>query len=276
MYQFNKNNNIAKWKLNEFDKLNNDFDEAIYTAIEDQKIKEGLDYTNILLDIAGKTIVTVREIICLTSNGFADGAMLLARTLYEHFIIVNFFEIHKNDSNFNHYVEDYYTDYYNSYNRYMKYTAKALGNTDLIKKINDSNEELKAKAHRKLGRDYWWSGKNSFAELAESVGDYLSNNEKLRRLYIRANVLYKQACFSVHSNCFGNMWRLQYRADNHVTDTRPSEDGHGFPLELTSISLIYITCTICKHLSIDYIYFHDGFNKLAAFYVEINNKGNRG
>lgn len=274
--EYNQNAIVAQntviWRLDELNGLINSFDEAIGNMVVERQIVEALDYSNILLSIAGKAIVTSREIICLTSYGFADGAMSLARTLYEHFIIVDFLYYHQGDNDFNDIIEDYYLDYHKSFNKCYRYSAVALGYDEHKSEIDESSKKNRTEAHHNYENgDYWWTGHRTFNDVVDDVQNRLSD-EKLKNLYIRCHMLYKQACFSVHSNSFGNTWRLKDGSDYHGIDTCPSIEGQGLPLELAALSLLNITCRICKHFDIDYTAFQNGFNSLAFYYVDQNNQ----
>ena len=99
------------WKLNVLDKIIDSMEDEIELAITQKQILTDRNYANIILRIAGKSVVNMREIICLSTYGYPDGALSIARNLYEQVIILAFFENHKNDKDFNNYIEDYYTDY---------------------------------------------------------------------------------------------------------------------------------------------------------------------
>ena len=89
-----------QWRLDELDKIIDSMENEIEAAITQQQIQTGHDYTNIILRTAGKSIVSMREIIHLSAFGYPDGALSLARNIYEHVIILAFFENHKSDNDF--------------------------------------------------------------------------------------------------------------------------------------------------------------------------------
>lgn len=97
-----------QWRLDELEAIIDSMENEIEAAITQQQIQTGHDYTNIILRTAGKSIVSMREIIRLSAFGYPDGALSLARNIYEHVIILAFFENHKYDKNFSDYVDDYY------------------------------------------------------------------------------------------------------------------------------------------------------------------------
>ena len=100
-----------QWRLHELDLLIDEIHSKISDAVSELKIHPEKNYTNIVLHTAGKTISTMREILCLSASGYPDGALSIARNLYEQLIILYFFENHQEDEDFNHYVSDYHLDY---------------------------------------------------------------------------------------------------------------------------------------------------------------------
>lgn len=272
MNSFDLLTNRELWQMDEFDNIINDFDSLIEDAVNKNVIKDNLDYTNILLNIACKTIVTSRELSCLISYGFADGAMALARTIYEHFIVINYFDSIRSTADFEEHVKDYYLDYELTFAKYMKWSAEQIGAISDKNKYEEKLKSIKGRTRKTIKKKYWWADINSFSDLVELVKK-LSDDKDITNLQIRAHMLYKQACLSLHSNCFGNMWRLKDNYENtHIIDTCPSFEGHGVPLELATLSLIFIVCLICKELGIDYSKLKNELNNLASYYVNNNNQ----
>ena len=101
---------ITRWKLDEFVKVIDEFEEELSDKVHHKMCVKN-DYNTILLHIAGKSLITTREILTLCSFGYTDGALSLGRNLYEQMIIVGFFEIHKKDKNFQDYIADFFLSY---------------------------------------------------------------------------------------------------------------------------------------------------------------------
>lgn len=98
---------IEKWKLDIFMNVVDRFDDDLAEKTH-HKITVGIDYQTILLHIAGKSILIMREILTLCAHGYPDGALSLGRNLYEQMMIAAFFEIHKEDLDFHEYVENFF------------------------------------------------------------------------------------------------------------------------------------------------------------------------
>lgn len=263
---------VQKYHLDDFSDIIDMFEDCLEAEIKLQKIKDEQSYINILVHTAGNVIVTTREILCLSAFGYADGAMSLARTLYEHFIIISFLNMHEKDCDFQNYIDDYYLDYDNTCQKYFKFQADKLHYDELLQKTEAKKADIKSKAHRKVDGDYWWTGYRSFRKLADAVFESHKNTRE-EKLYIKMHAMYKRACQSIHPNCFSNTWRLESELKYNGINTAPSKKGHVLPLQLTSLCLIYLLCMISEKLNIDCTYFNQKLNKLATLYVKFENEG---
>mgnify|MGYP003295659129 CR=1 FL=1 len=258
--------NMGKWRLKELLTLTNTFEEVFSNAVNEKGINEET-YETILANICGKTLVTSREIITLCANGYPDGALSLARNVFEQMIIIAFFEQRKNNPDFIEIVEKYFKNYTIQRNRILR---------DIYEMRNDSNKEREYR--QKLRdfkddnnisdiRDYWWSGYNSFSELCKAVIKIEASDDKLMNsLLCQLYSNYKRACLSIHANCMGNAIRLGKDSYIGLVDTSPTTKGQEHPLHFLTLSLIYIVCTSCKIFEIDYKTLQKDFTVLASFY----------
>lgn len=237
----------------------------IADAVRVQHIKTGNDYLNILLFAFGKSIMTMREIICLSTFGFPDGALSLARNIYEEFIVVSFFEKHRQDSDFQNYVDDYHLDYNIQRNKALKYEAAHFDNSTVLKEIE--NETTKTASHRKITKqDFWWTGKGSFANVVEDIQNS-ETNPTVKTFLARLHFAYKRACASIHASCLGNALRLGVDNNYIGIDNSPKINGHELPLYLATCAFILIVSITCKELQLDDKYMNKELNDLAAFYL---------
>ena len=101
---------ITKWRLDEFLNTIDEFENLLADKVQDKDF-ESNSYEMALLHISGKSIVTTREVLTLCAHGYPDGALSLARNLYEQMITIAFFESRKNQQDFQDYVDDYYLNY---------------------------------------------------------------------------------------------------------------------------------------------------------------------
>ena len=256
---------ITKWKLDDFmdvvDNFENDFADAVH-----HKEYVSQEYKTILLHIVGKSLVTIREILTLCAQGYSDGALSLGRNLYEQMIIVLFFELHKNDNEFQKYVEDFFLSYEVQRNKCFRDIDQYVPSGDMDK-LNIELEELKNRANRKIKGDYWWAGCNSFSDLVNHV--MRNQTDGLLYQFFGVHYMrYKRACIALHASCMGNSVRIGSKAGFHVVDTSPSVYGQSTPLGYATISLIAIVGVVCDMFQIDHVKHTKPLNELAAFYLE--------
>ncbi len=255
------------WKLDDLDLIVDSVESYIVDAVQAQHIKTGNDYLNILLFAFGKSITTMREIICLTTFGFPDGALSLARNVYEQFIAVSFFEKHRQDSDFQNYVDDYHLDYNIQRNKALRYEATHFGNSAGLEEIEcETKKAENASHHRITKQDFWWTGKGSFAKVVEDVQNS-ETDPVIKTFLARLHFAYKRACASIHASCLGNVLRLGVDSNFIGIDNSPKTNGHEFPLYLATCAFILIVSVTCKELQLDDKYMNKELNDLAAFYL---------
>lgn len=262
------------WKLDDLALIVDSVESYIADAVKAQHIKESNSYNHILLYTLGKSLMTMREIICLSTFGFPDGALSLARNIYEQFIVVSFFEKHRQDSDFQDYVDDYHLDYNIQRNRALRYEATHFDNSTELKEIENEKEKAKSASHRKITKqDFWWTGKGSFA----NVVDDIQNSETdpvIKTFLARLHFAYKRACASMHASCLGNVLRLGVDSNYIGIDNSPKTNGHELPLYLATCAFILIVSITCKELQLDDKYMNKELNELAAFYLNSQWKQN--
>lgn len=256
------------WKLNVLDKIIDSMEDEIELAITQKQILTDRNYANIILRIAGKSVVNMREIICLSTYGYPDGALSIARNLYEQVIILAFFENHKNDKDFNNYIEDYYTDYDIQRNKALQYKAEnCLQDSQTQSALKAELKQLKKAAHHSVFGDYWWSGNSKFAQLVK-IAIASVPEEKGQKFLHELHLVYKRACMSIHSNCIGNTLRLGINPDFVGIDTSPTTKGHSLPLWFATTSFDYIMGVTYTLLGLDYQKNCQDLNNLVLFFRE--------
>ena len=256
---------ITKWRLDDFmdviDRFEDDFGDSVH-----HKVCVSNDYQTILLHIAGKSLVTAREILTLCAHGYPDGALSLGRNLYEQMMIASFFEMHKNDADFQEYVNDFFLSYRVQRNKCLKDIDKYVPHGD-IAELKKEQKQLQTNTKRKIKGDYWWAACGSFSELVERVLKGQTEANLCRFLGIHY-ARYKRACISLHASCMGNSNRLGNDVGFNVVDTAPTEYGQSTPLVYATISLIAIIGFICSAFQIDNAQYIKPLNELAIYYQE--------
>ena len=164
---------VKKYRINEYldiiDKIEADLEK--YTL--EHPFESARDYKNLLFHTMKKSIVTIKEILILCSEGYSDGAISLSRNLYEQLVTVIFFEIHKKDQDFQDYVYDYYLDFdIQQSKRRKKYFELVEHDKEQAHEIESEIQKLKEKAKYKgakgdgkqVGKDWWWTRQKQFYE----------------------------------------------------------------------------------------------------------------
>ena len=254
---------IIKWELEKFMEIVDQFEDELADNTHHQMCV-GNNYQTILLHIAGKSILTTREILTLCAHGYPDGALSLGRNLYEQMIIVAFFEMHKNDSDFQEYVDDFFLSYEVQRNKCLRDIAKYIpeeANDDLVKEY----ETLKNRANSEIKRDYWWTRCGTFSNLVCHVMEK-QTDEKMNQFLGIHYARYKRACISLHASCMGNSNRIGNESGFEVVDTSPTLYGHSTSLLYVAISLIYIMGIVCETFKIDNVKYLKPLNELAIYY----------
>lgn len=255
------------WRLDDLALIVDSVECYVLDAMQAQHIKTGHNYLNVLLFAFGKSVATMREIICLSTFGFPDGALALARSMYEQFIVVSFFEKHRQDSDFQSYVDDYYLDYNIQRNRALRYEAAHFDNTAGLKAIESETEKVKSASHHKItNQDFWWTGIGSFKNVVEDVKNS-ETDPNVKTFLARLHFAYKRACASIHASCLGNALRLGVDSNFIGIDNSLKTSGHELPLYLATCSFILIVSITCKELYLDDKYMNKELNDLAEFYL---------
>lgn len=226
------------WKLNDLKNIIVEFEDSFGTEIE--KYKADVDYNNILIFSYARSIIIAKEILCLLNNGFPDGALTLARRLYEQMIILYYLENHKSDSNFQKVVERYFDDqnfraydsqvewcdlYKNdSGKKIVKQKRYDIANKYLTKK----NVDCQIKYMRT--HNYWWTGDETmtFNKLSKCFDDPF------------AKILYRRACVSTHASAMGDFALLgRMNVDGNNIYTGATFYEFSAPLLLTTYSFYH-------------------------------------
>ena len=159
--------NIEKWRLEELLTAINTFEEEFSTAVNQKGLNEE-NYQTILVNICGKTLVTSREVITLCANGYPDGALSLARNVFEQMIIVAFFEQRKDNSDFIEIVDKYFKNYTIQRNRILEDICGLQNDCKKRREYSKKIKEFKVDNNIKVLTDYWWSGYASFSKLVSN------------------------------------------------------------------------------------------------------------
>ncbi len=257
---------IKKYELDLLFHLIGNCENKIIKALEYNNTKENVDFRNYLLYTVGKCFVTCREIILLCKSGYPDGALALARNIYEQFVITFYLKdqvINRNNMDImNKYFDDY--DYQRANN--LKFEAKRIKeDVSEEEKYNEIICNLCDKyGLKRINSSYWWIDEKDkkFASLCE----YVCNNNPSMILFLRTmQLLYKRACLSVHASYMGN--RIRIGSDFNGIDVGPWEKGQESALFLSVSSMIYILGIVSDFMNVSFEKELKALNKLAMKYM---------
>lgn len=243
---------IEKWKLHDFMAIVDSFESDFVDKVSGMNLPCEENYHTILLNIVGKAILTTRELLTLCAHGYPDGALSLARNLYEQMILVTYFNKHKKDSDFADIVKAYFKDYDVRRYKLLSSFHTTIGKDDeYTRSIEDSLNTIKSETGNKLKNDYWWANQNSFAEMALSF-IHSETDDSYKVFLATLHATYKQASLSLHASCIGNAARLGTDSGLWTIDTSPTLNGFGAPLWFAAASLIPVIGTLCHEFGVDY------------------------
>lgn len=260
---------IKKWRLDEFMGVIDHFEDEL-ANLTHHKMRVGYDYKTILLHILGKSILTTREILTLCAHGYPDGALSLGRNLYEQMMIIAFFEMHKDDDDFQEYVDDFFLSYDVQRNKCLRDIEKYIPGENGID-LDKEHESLKKQTKRRIRGDYWWTGYENFSRLVHHVMKE-QTDEKMHQFLGIQYARYKRACISLHASCIGNSNRIGNSTGFAVVDTSPTVYGLSTPLMYAVVSLISMIGFVCSHFKIDNAEYLNSLNELAMYYQDQEKK----
>jgi len=210
----------------------------------------------------------MREILQLSAHGYPDGALALARNIYENMIVIAFFENQQNSDRFVEYIEDYYADYDIQRIKALLYESQyCTQNIEETQKLTDELEKTKKRVHHKGKGDYWWTGYQSFSSLVNAVIESVDNQGGQHFLHM-LRFTYKRACVAIHASCMGNTLRLGAEPDFAGIDTSPTQKGHTLPLWFSTASFIYVMGVTYGILDLEFEEIDKELNSLVEFFYK--------
>lgn len=257
------------WRLSELNEVIESFESEFGSKINLGFIT-AYDYKNVLLWAMAKSILTLREVLCLSTYGYPDGALSLSRNIYEQFITVLFLENHREDSDFNDYISDYFID--PDIQRYDAFAFDAEFchlNGEKLEEYRNKKREIKSHAHHsRSSGGYWWTGKGTLTSVVEECISS-QEDEKSRFFLADLHVMYKRACLSLHASCLGNMTRLGVPNEYPEVNTLPQTGGFEISLYLSCYSFYLLVRIVCREFEIDENPFKDKLEDLIMYYHKI-------
>lgn len=253
---------IKKYRIDELEKCLEMIEDEFANKINGGNYVTSESYFDIVLRCVGKSILTLRELILLCKNGFPDGALGLARNLFEQFIIISRFEMEDENNDRKRLVEKYCADYEIQRCKNMKKMYEYAGMKEEMEKYQDAIDGYKKQFEIKQFGDCWWCGQNSFANLCKFIID--NTDDGCKTLVKNLHISYKRACLALHANSFGNSNRLCGTFSG--INLSPTGEGQEYALDLAVKSFIMVAMVAYRELELDSRCANEQLNELSLFY----------
>lgn len=255
--------NILFWKIDELEQivsaLENSFGEALSTQTTAR------DYANIQIRAYAHAIIVMKEILCLVKSGFPDGALALARRLYEQIVMLSFFEKRKEKEGFDELIQRYYDSHTILAYTDQKLVADFFKNKKQANKLRNNINGIKKKYPNLISKnsfvsDYWWTGERNLDSFGAMQKEYDDPFGK---------ILYKRACLSTHVSSMGNYALLgRPELDRRIYTSR-TFCGHQIPLVLAVSSFGDMSNIIFRNLQIQLPEDYDRMIELVHYYFTV-------
>lgn len=251
-----------EYKLDDLFNLVFAIEKKILSRVKDASLLGKKDNIDLLAPALAASITAIREIICLCEYGFPDGALIIARNVYEQSIICSFIEGTSDSECRAELLKKYFLDYEVTRLRYIREQAIRFNNKAKVeeydKKVCDYNEKYKNTY------TYWWSGKRSFREIVDEV---ISRRDGCYGLSQNMHMEYKLASIKIHSSSFSN--RMNIGSSCHGIDMRARATGQENALFLATSSLIPLVRYTYIELGIEDENAIAELNRLGIYYLQM-------
>lgn len=255
-----------KYRLNDLEQLIDLIEDNVATKINGGNYKKLNTYFDVVINSLAKSIMTMREIIVLSQNGYPDGALGLARNLFEQFIIISRFELEPACDR-NCLAEKYCDDYNVKRYKFFRFMYDDLGMEKEKDKYENELNLIKNKYKSNNKSEYWWCGENSFYDVYKKI--YNSSEEEYKHMLKSLHIYYKKACSELHASSFGNSNRIGEKNDAIYVGVL--ETGQEYALDFAVKSFIRVVMVSYRELKIDVDQVHEKLNDLAEFYQKLVN-----
>ena len=249
---------IEEWHLQEWwDRVDKVEDEVI-KIVRTKRVEMNID--RMFITNYGKLVLSIREILTLLKNGYPDGALSIARTVYEIMILTKFIYQKYEEDNDTDLIERYFADHnVKVYKHYLNYYKRLYKNTLDGIKIENSVDDLKTKIgckvdeyetklkelrekYKKIDIQYWWASKEFKGRVNFQVIDNSTNDECVLRM------LYERACVGIHASALGTYALLGRENEfGNIIYTTPTDSGFEAPLLLGMVSHDMFVEMLCKY-----------------------------
>ena len=252
-----------KYKLNRLNEIIADIEKHVLYTVRNGKPLGKRDDIDLLVPSLTTSISLLRQIILLCENGFPDGALILARNIYEQMIICAFIEETNDVKNHDELLEKYFQDAELIRLKFINEQARRFMDEEDTIETDRLIKEHQKRFKSSFG-PYWWAKKKSFKDLSDEI---TKCEDSLYGLMNNMHMEYKMACIAIHPSSFGN--KMNLGSDVVGVDMRARDTGHEHALFLAVASLISLVGYTYYYLQIDDKGVLDKLNGLGIYYMEM-------
>lgn len=243
--------NSKRWNKDEILQIINSTEDLV---VKKGKIKVEPTFHYILSMAFGSAIMTIREIIVLLYNGYPDGAMALARNLYETLVIQSYIDAHKDDLMLiEKYCDSANMQSLHDHIDFMNFILPSTSDGPIKGKIDVQVKQLESQLNEYYEKykplkpstrsQFWWTGieRSSFNKLHKSTKWY--------RTLLKT--WYDISCYRVHAGMINSYAKFGVDSKENVILTSSSTEGYEIPLHFAFASYISIFDLISTTLNIE-------------------------
>lgn len=242
---------VEKWSLNEWWNRINKVEDIIAEITETKQASR--DINQVLIFNYGRAALSLKEMLTLLMHGCPDGALAIARTVYEIMILTKFIYHKYEEDNNTDLIERYFDDHnVKAYESLIKLHEWIYANDASLENVKNMLDNLKRekntlrKRYGKINSQYWWAGKEFDKRVSFKIIDEAVNDEIFMR------ILYERACIGIHASAMGASALLGRKNElGNVIYTTSTEYGFEVPLLLGMVSHDMIVEILCKHWCLD-------------------------
>lgn len=240
---------LAYWEIPLLESYIEKLEEAFGNELSEIPIER--NFINVLLRAYPQCILVLKEVLCLITNGYPDGALARARRIYESMIIAMYMNLHKLDDDFQDVIERYFDDqniraydgrkkYYLSINQNDMAESCDRAIADIVRK-HAGTKKVRDKKKEVLSSNYWWAQNSaiSFSRLSQCLEDDY------------AKILYTRACIAIHAGAMGDAALLgRPKSEGVCLYTGATLNGASLPLQLAVYSFARITEIVFENFGV--------------------------
>lgn len=254
---------VEKYLLDDLNRVLYNLETNVIERVETGKLLGKADDVDLLVPSLTTSLSLLRQIIFLCENGFPDGALILARNIYEQMIICSFIEGQDDANKHDEFLEKYFQDKELTRLKFLNEQAKRFKNeADIIK--TDRLIKEHNKMYGSTFNQYWWANKKTFRELSDEITKI---DDLHHGLFNNMHMEYKMACIAMHPSSFGNQMNIGSSVVG--VDMRARDTGHEHALFLAISSLITIVGYTYYYLDLNDEIVLSELNRLGIHYLKL-------